>query len=277
MANDVINPFQQFRDDGGRVLARGTIEFFENGQEVTQLTIYADSDLTTAQSNPYTLDDYGRVRADVHYQGQATLVISNADGLRIRRLDDVTVTNDGQLENTTVYKDSVAAMVTDEGLAEGQIVRTQSYYAGNNYGGARYQIVSSISETPDDFLIHALNNGLFASLLDRERNNDFLVAGARGDGGSNDTDPMQRVIDQGGDVKVQGGFEFVATNLEISQDVRFIGSGTLAQLSASSGDLFQITSTTVRSVKFRGVQFNGNQIQGNDGNSIVGWVLEDGE
>lgn len=282
MSNELLNPFQQFFDDAGteppnpvdpQPLARGLIEFFENGQEVTQLTIFADSDLTVVQTNPYELDGFGRIRGDVHYQGLATIVISNQDGLRIRRVDDVTVSSDGNTDQITINADSVAAMVSNTALQLGNLVETQGYFAGNNYGGARYVVVAAGTGVADNFLFHNLGNGLQAALLERELHNDFLVAGARGDGGSNDTVAMQAVINQGGDVIVRGGFSFAATNLTIGENCRFVGGGTLRQLPASSGDLLQIIDRAVTRVKFRGVRFDGNQIAGNDGNAVVGWVI----
>ncbi len=272
MSNEVINPFQQFKDDGGTILARGTIEFFANGQEVTQLPIFSDSDLSVSQDNPYTLDDFGRVRADVHYSGLATLVITNAAGLRIRRLDDVVPTSDGNTGNITVYEPSVAAMVADDDLVVGDIVRTAAYYADENLGGARYRIVAAGTGTPDNYLLHSLGNGLQAKLLDFEKRRNYLYAGARGDG-SDDTTAMQAVINQGGDIQVEGGFTFAATNLSISRNVRFVGSGTMQQIPGSSGDLLQITTMAVTSVKFKGVALDGNQNNGNAGNATVGWVL----
>ncbi|MGI9250258.1 MAG: hypothetical protein ACR2PR_03565, partial [Pseudohongiellaceae bacterium] len=259
MSNEAINPFQQFKDDGGTILARGTIEFFENGQEVTQKTLITGD-------NPYTLDDFGRTRGDVQYEGLATIVITNAAGLRIRRVDDVVPSSDGNTGNITVYEPSVAAMVSDESLVVGDVVRTAAYFANENLGGARYEIVAAGTGTPDNYLFHGLGNGLQAKLLDREKRNSFLYAGARGDG-SDDTTAMQAVINQGGDVKVEGGFTFAATNLTIPGNVRFIGSGTMQQIPGSSGDLFQITTTAVTSVKFKGVTLDGNQNNGNAGNS----------
>lgn len=275
MANEAISPYQQFIDDGKRVLARGTILFFTDSGLLTSKQVYSDSDLTTAYTLGFTyeLDDFGQIRGDAHYDGQATLVISNEAGLEIRQLDEVTVTNDGSLGGITVYKESVADMVADQSLEVGKIIRTQGYFAGNLFGGARYEIVAAATGTVDGYLYHGLGNGLQASLLNREDNRSFLVAGARGDGGTNDTVAMQSVITQGGNIIVEGGFIFTATNLSISTDVRFIGSGGLKQLGSSSGDLFQITSTDVRFVKFRGVTIDGNQVNGNSSNASVGWVI----
>lgn len=274
MANDALDPFQTFYDNAGLELARGTIEFFENGQTVIQEAIFSDSALTLAQTNPYELDDFGRIRGDVHYKGVATILKRNAAGLQIGpAIDDVLSSSSGDTGSITIYKVSIAAMVTDEALAVGDIVRTRGYYGGNNYGGARYVIVAAATGTADNYLFHNLGNGLQAQLLDLERNKNFLVAGARGDGGSNDTTAMQAVINTGGDIEVEGGFTFIATELTISQNVRFVGSGSMKQDNSGGGDLFQITSTDVTSVKFRGVTLDGNQVNGNDANATVGWVL----
>jgi hypothetical protein len=267
VANEVLDPFQTFYGNAGELLPRGTVTFFTDSGLGTPLTL-----LTGA--SPYTLDDFGRIRGDVTYEGSATLVIANAAGLEIRQLDDVIAANDGDLGEITIVLESVAAMNTDESLAVGTIVRTRGYYAGTRFGGARYAIVAAGTGAADDYLYHQLNNQLQAQLLDLERHKDFLVAGARGDGGSNDTDPMQQVINLGGNITVQNGFTFMATNLTIAAErIRFSGGGAMKQLGASAGDLFQITSTLVREVKFFEVELDGNQVQGNGGNATVGWVL----
>jgi len=266
VANDFLDPFQTFYGNAGEELAKGTITFYTDSGLGTPKTMLSGA-------SPYTLDDYGRIRGDLTYEGSATLVIANAAGLTIRQLDDVIASNDGDLGEITIYLRSIAEMVTREALVADQIVRTQGYYTGSRNGGARYKIVAASTGVVDDYLYHQLNNGLQAQLLDLERNKDFLVAGALGDGGSNDTDPMQRVINQGGDIEVAAGFTFMGTNISITLDTRFFGGGAMKQLGASSGDLLQVTSTAVREVKFRSVILDGNQVQGNDGNATVGVVL----
>jgi hypothetical protein len=268
VSNNLLNPFQTFYGNAGEELPRGT------------LTLYTDSGLgtlltTLSGANPYTLDDHGRIRGDLTYEGSATIVVANEAGLEIRQLDDVIPANSGDLGEVTLVVGSIAAMKTDESLAVGQIVRTEGYYAGTRYGGARYEIVAASTGQVDDYLYHQLNNGLQAELMDLEDHKNFLVAGARGDGGSNDTDPMQAVCNQGGYVYAPQGFTFMATNIALTQESYiFHGGGSMKQLSASSGDLFQVTTTAVKEVKFRGVELDGNQIQGNNENATVGIVLE---
>ena len=272
MANELLNPFQQFKDNGGTILERGTIEFFNEGQVVVQKSIFSDSDLTVSQSNPYTLDDYGRIRGDVHYDGQATIVISNAAGLEIRRVDGVVSSSDGETEKITVYRDSVASMVADDALEVGQIVRTKSYFADAEVGGARYLISAAGTGTPDNYTVHAMGNGLQAVLLDREKRCSPLYAGARGDDGSDDTVPMQALINVCEQIEVPEGYSFICSNLTIPGSRRFVGRGRIKQLNNSSGDLFQITSK-IAYCKFKGVRISANQQNGNQANSSVGWVL----
>lgn len=277
MANDAISPVQQFRTFTGVPNANGQIEFFTNSGRGSPKLIFSDEALTLAQSNPYTLDDSGRIGPDgegeVHYQGTATLVHTDVDGTEFRQDDEVVVTSDGNVSQITIHEESVASMIANVALVVGNIVRTRGYHAPNFFGGARYIIVAGGTGTVDSYLFHNLGNSLQAKLLDREQHKNFLVAGARGDGGTNDTSAMQTVIALGGDITVQGGFTFVATNLEVSKNVRFVGSGALKQRNAASGDLFQITSIAVTSVKFRDVILDGNQANVDEDNATVGWVI----
>jgi len=273
VSNDLINPFQQFQQFAGLANANGTVEFFETAARITPKSIFSDDALTIAQSNPYLLDDYGRIRGDVKYEGTATLVHSDSDGFEFRQDDLVVVSSDGLTGGITIQKESVAAMRADQGLVLGNIVRTRGYHSPTLYGGARYVIVAGATGTADNFRYINLGNGLQAELLDLQRNANFLVAGARGDGGSDDTEPMQAVINFGGDIQVPGGFIFVATNLQIPLNVRFVGQGAMQQRSGSTGDFLQITSVAVTLVKFRDVILDGNQPNVNEDNSTVGWII----
>ena len=277
VANDAINPVQQFRTFTGLPNANGQIEFFTDSGRGTPKLIFSDEALTVAQSNPYTLDDSGRIGPDgegeVHYEGTATLVHTDRTGFEFRQDDDVVVTSDGNVAQITIQEGSVASMIANVALVLGNIVATRGYYSQNLFGGARYVIVAAGTGTVDSYLYHNLGNGLQAELLDLERNVTFLVAGARGDSGSDDTVAMQAVINRGGDIKVEGGFTFVATNLQITKNVRFIGSGAIKQRNGAAGDLFQITSIAVTAVAFRDVILDGNQPNVDENNSTVGWVI----
>lgn len=274
MARDALNTWQQFLlDRNGRPAANGTVEFFTDSGRLTQKDIFADSDLTVAQTNPYPLDNEGRIQGDVKYQGTATLVLFDANGFEDKQIDEVLPTGSGDEDEIAKQRESVAAMIADQTLTAGNLVETAGYYAPNRYGGARYRIVAGGTGTPDNYEFINLGNGLQAQLLDLENNRDFLVAGARGDGGSDDTDAMQAVINQGGDIFVAGGFTFVGTNLVIPVNCTFYGGGRMRQRSGSAGDFIQCVDPAVTRVKFRDVTLSGNQPNTNSGNSTVGWVI----
>jgi len=108
MSYNVINPYQTFRDSTGAVRAGGFITFYEN-KTTTAASIYSDELLTVAQSNPYTLDAYGRIAGDVKYTGALTLKIQNSDLSDIFTIDDVT-TIEGSAAITAATKAAAAAL-----------------------------------------------------------------------------------------------------------------------------------------------------------------------
>ena len=81
------------------------------------------------------------------------------------------------------------------------------------------------------------------------------------------------VIDGGGDITVEGNFIFVADNLTITRNCRFIGFGEMKQRNGAAGDFLQVLSTAVTLVKFRDVILNGNQPNTDPDNSTFGWVI----
>jgi len=273
VSNEIINSWQRFLDNAGQPNSNGQIEFFTDAGRGTPKDIFQDAALTIAQSNPYLLDDSGRIRGDVHYEGTATLVHTDNTTFEFRQDDEITVSSDGLTGGITIDESSVASMVANQGLALGSVVRTRGYYSPNLFGGARYLVVAGGTGTDDNYRFHNLGNGLQAQLLDLEDNNNFLVAGARGDGGTNDQSAMQAVINQGGDIFVEGNFIFVADNLTIPVNCRFIGFGEMKQRNGATGDFLQIVAVAVSSVKFRDVILDGNQPNTNPDNSTFGWVL----
>lgn len=88
MSYNVINPYQVFYDSTGKVRAAGKITFYLN-TTTTLASIFSDEALTVAQSNPYTLDAFGRIVGDVKYKGLLTLKIQNSDDSDVLTLDNV--------------------------------------------------------------------------------------------------------------------------------------------------------------------------------------------
>lgn len=242
MANDVINPFQLFRDDRGKALSSGYLRVLVN-RTTTVGTAFSDSDLTTPQTvDPYQLDAYGRVRGDLRWSGERTIELYDANLAFVRRLDDVVSAVD--TSGFAINFASVAAMVADTSLEAGDVAETQSYNAGQDQGGARY-IIQATSETEDLYTIIDLDNGLQAALLDLESANTFFHAGAIGDGNEDDTGPVQALLSRGGDIRCENG-SFRCSSLTLSASARIHGNGTLihqqfvtsSMLTLSGADLF---------------------------------------
>lgn len=89
--------------------------------------------------------------------------------------------------------DTVALMVADETIKEGQHIRTKGYHSVNDGGNGEYVIVDS-DLTEDGGLVHELSNGLFAKLINYDCIN-VKQFGATGDGITDDTASIQNAID----------------------------------------------------------------------------------
>jgi len=78
-----VNPVPQFFDDAGNVLASGKLYFYETGTTTLKNT-YSDSDLTTPNTNPVTLDGEGRVAT-----GDGEIFLSGDYKVRLTDSNDV--------------------------------------------------------------------------------------------------------------------------------------------------------------------------------------------
>lgn len=97
--------------------------------------------------------------------------------------------NDSNVENTLkkkpYYYDNVATMKLDDTLREGDMAITLGYYEANDGGGAEYKIISGDYQD-DGGSIHALNNGLYSSIIVSNNEISYEQFGAHGDGVVND-------------------------------------------------------------------------------------------
>ena len=133
MSNEVINPYQTFRDSAGQPLAAGTITFNDN-LLTTKSTIYSDEALTVAQTNPYTLDAYGRIAGDVKYIGLKRLVIKTAAGGTVRTLDNVAA-SDGVSASKSRDFATLALAVASTEIAVLDVLNLAENVSGSGGGG----------------------------------------------------------------------------------------------------------------------------------------------
>ncbi|MEE8208754.1 MAG: hypothetical protein V3T88_07385 [Nitrosomonadaceae bacterium] len=102
MSNSAINIRPTFRDANGLPRANGLLTFYVN-KTTTLASIFSDEDLTVAQSNPYTLDAFGRTAGDIKYTGKLTVKATNADGSDPTSDDDV-ITSAGDISITEQFQ-----------------------------------------------------------------------------------------------------------------------------------------------------------------------------
>lgn len=112
----VINPYQQFFDtDNITPLSAGTATFYVSDPN-TPASIYSDPDLTTAQTNPYTLDAGGRINGDVRFAGTLNLLLKDSDGNSVRTITLVTCFDENSVfsawDSTTTYGSGGSNIVT---------------------------------------------------------------------------------------------------------------------------------------------------------------------
>ena len=254
MANDVINPYQTFRDKKGVPLAGGSLRVLVN--RTNQLgTAFSDSALTVSQTvDGYRLDNFGRVRADLRWSGLRTVEQYDRNDVFIRSVDDVVTAVD--TSTFAINLASVAAMVAETSLVVGDVVETQSYNAGQDEGGARYLIVAAATGTDDGYTYHDLTNGLQAELIDLEANKNFYVAGAVGDGVADDSVPCQAVLSIGGDIECANG-TFLVDALTLSVAARIYGDGILRHVGFTTTDMLTLSGANLF-IQFDGVEIDGN-------------------
>ncbi|MGI9252090.1 MAG: right-handed parallel beta-helix repeat-containing protein [Pseudohongiellaceae bacterium] len=257
MANDIINPWQTFRDDKGVPLAAGGIRVRQNLTS-TLGTAFSDSALQTPQSvNPYRLDLYGRVQADLRWSGKRTIDVYNDQDEFIRRLNNVVTAVD--TSTFAINFASVAAMAADTTLVAGDIAETQSYNADQDQGGARY-IIEADTATVDNYLVIDLAPaGLQAKLLDIEENNSPFNAGAVGNGVATDSTAVQALLTVGGDIDLSGG-TFLVDALTAAIAFRMSGNGTLLHSAFTTTDMLTLSGNNLV------ITFDGITIDGNSGN-----------
>ncbi len=121
--------------------------------------------------------------------------ILNSNGQWTRYLDqEVQHLNDTNLREY----DTVADMVAGESLVVGDYVRTLGYHSFGDTGGAIYK-VSTAAGTVDGMTLIALDNGLRAEFVYTSNIFSPIQFGAVGNGTTDDSVPMQKLLDLGED------------------------------------------------------------------------------
>jgi len=270
MSNEIINPYQTFRDSAGVVIANGTITFLVN-TTTTKASIFSDEALTVAQSNPYTLDAYGRITGDVKYKGLMSLLIKDSAGATVRTDDNISTMS--TTADTMIVFETVALMVADTNLQVGDHVKTLGYLAIGDGGGNEYDVVAAATGTADggyyiDLATHQAK-GLFPN--DRVYLKQF---GALLDGTGDQSDEWNNAFaacDKDGALLATGelwlgtGSMRYTSALNVNKRVNVRGPGKFAFKFVPDGTF------TAYKVVFPGVKHVGFTI---DGSNLTGTLIE---
>ena len=97
-------------------------------------------------------------------------------------------------DNTTIHANNINTMKSLE-LKDGDVVKTLGYYSANDGGGALYLIREKTeNDVEDNGLIHFVSNNLVAELVINSKEINPNVFGAKHDGESDDSEPIQKCL-----------------------------------------------------------------------------------
>jgi hypothetical protein len=165
----------------------------------------------------------------------------NSNGEWIRYLDQE-VQN---LVDTNLREyDTVADMIADDILVDGDYIRTLGYHSFGDTGGSIYKVTTSGSN--DGMVSILLDNGLYATFQYVSNTYSPMQFGAAGDGSTDDSIAMQKLADL----------------LEDNPSVTNLQSGVVAEL---HGRVFNVSFTPQNKLTIQ----NGTLRQVNNGSNII--------
>ena len=189
------------------------------------------------------------------------------------------------VDNTILHTyDRRNSMLDDESLEAGDLCRTLGYFSQGDGGGSLYEIKTTGS--PDGSKVVPLANGLFGHFIYTSNVIRARQFGCRGDGSTNDTSFLQRIIDlpedesidlfQDGVVVDLQGLVYSVSNITF-QNKTTIKNGTLLQRNDGDNILQHVGGTTKSNgwsfLHVENVIFDGNNIgtgaTTNDASSVV--------
>lgn len=160
---------------------------------IDQYSLQAERNITTLEriinktlNVPVSTNEDGNLV--VEYQGKRTT------------LDSSYILSEEIIAEPTIAAEfgSVEELAANGSLKAGDVVRTQSFYAGANRGGATYDVVEKSADTqPDDMSKIGLANGLVAVIRPQNGMASVDQLGAHADGSADDAPYIQAAVDLG--------------------------------------------------------------------------------
>ena len=191
---------------------------------IDQYSLQAEGNITTLEriinkelNVPVTTNEDGNLV--VEYQGTRTM------------LDDSYILSEEPIEEPQIAAEfaSVEELSNSSNLAQGDVVRTTSFYANSGRGGAIYDIVAPTSETePDGMSRLGLANGLVAVIRPQNGMVSVDQLGAHADNATDDYPYIQTALDLGfKTISFEGGDYRFNHQLDIRHgDVTILGNGS---------------------------------------------------
>ena len=159
---------------------------------------------------------------------------------------NVLVDSDDILSGTEIlYVDSIADLKEND-FFEGDIFRTLGYYEIADKGGATYQVVDDPALEVDGAFVHALNNGLKASLVVEKETVNVRQLGAKADYGEwmGDSDNyaafMAAFKSEVPLIDLVGGTYFIGAGKRLTVNREIVIDGNGATLISDSGIVFDV-------------------------------------
>ena len=203
-------------------------------------SLQAEGNITTLEriinkelNVPVTTNEEGNLV--VEYEGTRTI------------LDDSYILSEEPIKEPMITAEfgSVEELTASDGLAEGGVVRTTSFYAGSGRGGATYDVVARTNETqPDDMSRLGLANGLVAVIRPQNGMVSVDQLGAHADNATDDYPYIQAAVDlgykaiafEGGDYRLGQQLELRHSNLTILGNGATLRYGDGLRWNLGSGD-----------------------------------------
>jgi hypothetical protein len=153
MAFRFFHPGVQFFTNDGKVLANGSLSFYDSGTTNPRST-YSDPEMTTPNPASVTLDGAGRPSVDIWGDGSYRVVLKDAGGVTLVTMDNVSgpqgipdpaleagkfLTNDG----TDLFWDEIRELPDPDGASAGEVLTVDG--AGN----VDWQPIPSTRSVPD--------------------------------------------------------------------------------------------------------------------------------
>ena len=287
MANDILNPYQQFLDDAGNPVSSGTLTFYDNLTTTPNTDIYSDEALSVqvvTVGGVYELDASGRTTGDVKYNGLRSILLKNSSGGSVRTYNNVASSGGGGSDVTTYDLGTsgagTASASTNSGISVGHIIKTNyhnsSLIAGSGsevaYDGNDTLAKASLWPDPATGIFHDVTGKHYLIINLSNVSQCGAIGGATDDSGA-----FKAAVTNGGEFDLLATHNVGAGAITINSDIIMRGIDPFTVITQDSGTELFINNTNnvnisrvqaagydflLNSVNFEKIEVHHNHITG---------------